>query len=238
MWTSKIVSMLSTISTVPFERGSAVDIETDSPLLNNGSAVRIKWPRSTLGLSLESIDTENGLVDIKLYDRNLNSESQPFKELATLASNIPNTGEIDVVIPDLSDVVSEGICQVSIRVEVRSSITGNNLQKKQRITKFVPILIKTAIWAGTFYLAASGLNKILCQNWVNSQSPGIGEEILDLVSTEYPCPPTLSRAKAPNSGFVPDAKDSDNFIKKALVDLQRRFFHPGTAACYRQSRTE
>ena len=203
--------MLTTISTVPFERGSVVDIETDTPLLNDGSSVRIKWPRSTLRLSLESIDTVNGLVDIKLYDRNLNSESQPFRELATLASNIPNTGEVDVVIPDLSDVLSEGICQVSVRVEVKSNITGNNRQKKQSIPKFVPVLIKTAIWAGKFYLAPSGINQKLCQIWVKTQAPGIGKQILDLVSKEYPCPPTLRRAKTPNSGFVPDAKDHDSF---------------------------
>ena len=42
--------------------------------------------------SLKSIDIKNSLVDIKLYERNMNSESQPSRELATLASNIPNTG--------------------------------------------------------------------------------------------------------------------------------------------------
>ena len=98
---------------MPFERGSVVDIETDSLLLRSGSAVKVKWPRNFLVPSLESIDVEKGLVDVKLYERNFNSESLPFREIATLASKIPNTGETDVIIPDLSDVLSEGgICQV------------------------------------------------------------------------------------------------------------------------------
>ena len=68
---------------MPFERGSAVDIETDSLLLKNGSAVKVKWPRDLLVPSLKSIDIKNSLVDIKLYERNMNSESQPSRELAT-----------------------------------------------------------------------------------------------------------------------------------------------------------
>ena len=85
----------------------------------------MKWPINFLVPSLESIDTKNGLVDVKLYERNLNSELQPFRELTTLASNIPNTGETNVVIPDLSDMISEGICQVSIKVEIKTGLPSS-----------------------------------------------------------------------------------------------------------------
>ena len=78
---------------MPFERGSVVDIETDSLLLRSGSAVKVKWPRNFLVPSLESIDVEKGLVDVKLYERNFNSESLPFREIATLASKMCSTLE-------------------------------------------------------------------------------------------------------------------------------------------------
>ena len=157
---------------VPFERGSAVDIETDSLLLKNGSAVKVKWPRDLLVPSLKSIDIKNSLVDIKLYERNMNSESQPSRELATLASNIPNTGETDFVIPDLSDMIGEGICEVSIKVEVKSLPTSSNLQIRRSIPKFVPFILPAAaallrfsIWAGKLYLRSNIKKKVLCQLW-------------------------------------------------------------------------
>ena len=226
---------------MPFERGSAVDIETDSLLLKNGSAVKVKWPRDLLVPSLKSIDIKNSLVDIKLYERNMNSESQPSRELATLASNIPNTGETDFVIPDLSDMIGEGICEVSIKVEVKSLPTSSNLQIRRSIPKFVPFILPAAaallrfsIWAGKLYLRSNIKKKVLCQLWVNSQPPGRGDEILNLVSTFFPCPPTVDRAQAENSGFEKDLKDSQIWGVNFFNDLQRKFFHPNTSVCYRQ----
>ena len=221
---------------MPFEKSSVADIETNSLLLRNGSAVKVKWPRDLLVPSLESIDTENGLVDIKLYERNLNSESHPFRELTTIASNIPNTGETDVIIPDLNDMVSGGICQVSIKVEIKSLPTGKIRRNIPKVAPVIlPALVKFSIWTGILYLGGSVANKVLCQRWVNSQPPGIGEEILDLVSMHYPCPPTLNRAQAPNSGFETDLKDSQIVGANYLNDLQRNFFHPNTFRCFRQS---
>ena len=233
---------------MPFERGSVVDIETDSLLLRSGSAVKVKWPRNFLVPSLESIDVEKGLVDVKLYERNFNSESLPFREIATLASKIPNTGETDVIIPDLSDVLSEGgICQVSINVEIKSLPTGNNLQKRRNIPKvaltILRALLKFSIWAGKLYLRVGLLDIATrpnylhdkCQDWVNSQHPGIGEEILDLVSRFYPCPPTLNRAQAPIFGFEIDLKDSQIWPLNYINDWQRNFFHSNAFMCFHQS---
>ena len=232
---------------MPFERGSVVDIETDSLLLRNGSAVKVKWPRDFLVPSLESIDKENGLVDIKLYERNLNSKSQPFKELATLASNIPNTGQADVVIPDFSNMIREGICQVSIKVEIKTGLPSGNDVQARSLSQVIDPLIRIGEWIGELYLMVkkSVVDQVVlrkndylhekCQNWVNSQRPGIGEEVLDLVSRFYPCPPTLNRAQAPNSGFETDLKDSQIWPLNDFNDWQRNFFHPNTFMCFRQS---
>ena len=164
-------------SIVPFERGSAVGIETDSLLLRNGSAIKVKWPRNLLVPSLQSIDIENSLIDIKLYERDFNSES---RELTTLASNIPNTGETDVIIPDLSNVISEEICPVSIKIEFS---TGSDLRKRRSISQFIKKAGRFFVWGRTFYLTFSAVGYFKCQEWVDSQPPGIGGKILDRVST-------------------------------------------------------
>ena len=214
-----ILKHKNNFSIVPFERGSAVDIETDSLLLRNGSAIKVKWPRDLLVPSLKSIDIENSLIDIKLYERDFNSES---RELTTLASNIPNTGETDVIIPDLSDVASEEICPVTIRVEVS---TGTDLRKRRSIFDTLKLVF---IWGKTYYQTFTAVSYSKCQEWVDSQPPGIGKKILDLVSKRYPCPPTLNRIKNLGSDFERDFFDY----------LLGSYFHPGAAACYRTRRFE
>ena len=214
-------------STVPFERSSVVDIETDSLLLRAGRVARLRWPRELLLPSLESVDTDNGVVNIRIYERNMSSETEPFRELATLAPNIPNTGQIDVVIPDLSNIVSESICPVSINVEIKSLPQSPNSPPKPQY--------KFSQWMGEAFLAVDTLFHDKCQEWVNSQPPGIGEEILNRVSTFYPCPPTLNRVQAPNSGFETDLKGSQIWPTNYFNNLQRNFFHPNTFKCYRQS---
>ena len=212
---------------VPFERSSVVDIEIDSLLLRAGRVARLRWPRELLLPPLESVNTDNGVVSIRLYERNMSSESEPFRELAMLAPNIPNTGQIDVVIPDLSNLVTESVCPVSINVEIRSLPQSPNLPPTPQYT--------FSQWTGEVYLATDTLFHDKCQEWVNSQPSGIGEEILSRVSTSYPCPPTVNRVLAPNSGFERDFKGSQLLPTNYFNNLLRQFFHPGTSQCYRQS---
>ena len=91
---------------------------------------------------------------------------------------------------------------------------------------------------GDAYLAISSTDRYFrdkCQEWANSQSDEIAATILDRVASVYPCPPTLSRVQAPNSGFKPDSIDSQIWPIPHFNTLLKDFFHPNTHSCYRQS---
>ena len=215
--------------TVPFERSSVVDIETDSNslILTPGRVVRLRWPRELLLPALDSVNTDNGVVTVRLYERNISSESQPFRELAMLAPNIPNTGQLDVAIPDVSNIVTESVCPVTINIEIRSlpQVPNSPPTPQYRFSQ----------WMGEAYVATNTALNSECQEWVSAQPIGIGEEILNRVTTFYPCPPTVNRVRAPNSGFDRDFKGSQLLSTNNFNNLQRNFFQTNTAECYRQS---
>ena len=111
------------------------------------------------------------------------------------------------IIPDLSDIVSEGNCPVSVRVEVKTNLPSNDGIQVRNLSQ---PLVRIGEWIGEVYLIVEksvvdevvSLKNNKCQDWVKTQRSGIGDEILDLVSMHYPCPPTLNRAQASNSGLI------------------------------------
>ena len=125
---------------MPFENARVVDVQTDSLLLETEKSVRVLWPSHLLLPSIESIDTANSIVDVKLYKVDLTSGAQVYKELATLAQYLPNSGDTILTIPSIT--VNESICQVSIAVEARS------LPISQPQYKF-------SLWSGVMYLVAT-----------------------------------------------------------------------------------
>ena len=130
-----------------------------------------------------------------------------------------------MLIPNINNMLSEGIYPVTINVEVKSP--------SQAIPQY-----KFLQWTGEMYLAVTSTDRYFhnkCQEWANSQSDEETAAILDRVASVYPCPPTLSRIQAPNSGFEIDMKDSLIESTMYFNNLQRDFFHPKTSVCYRQS---
>ena len=139
-------------------------------------------------------------------------------------------------------MVSEGICPVSVRVEVKTNLPSNDGIQVRSLSQ---PLVRIGEWIGEVYLMVekSVVDEIVslknnyfhdkCQDWVKTQPSGIGDEILDLVSMHYPCPPTLNRAQAPNSGFDTDLKDSQIWPLNSFNDWQKIFFHPNTFKCFR-----
>ena len=88
--------------------------------------------------------------------------------MATLAQYLPNSGDTILTIPSIT--VNESICQVSIAVEARS------LPISQPQYKF-------SLWSGVMYLVATSTRDFRerCQQWADSQSDGVGEELLKRV---------------------------------------------------------
>ena len=180
------------------------------------------WPSNLLLPPIESIDTVNSIVDIKLYKVDLTSGAQVYEELATIASYFPNSGNAIFTIPSVM-VLNESIFQVSIAVEVRS----------------LPISVpqyKFSLWSGVMYMLTTTTRDFRerCQQWADSQADGLGEELLERFTNVYSCPPTLNRVQSPNSGFELDTKNSELWSTDSYNTLLRNLFNPGTAVCYRQ----
>ena len=209
-----------------------MDIQSESLFVEAHESFRVQWPRQLLIPFTDSINPDNLLIDIKLSEIISSTKTESTRELATLASNLPNTGEANVTIPDLSNMVNATICPVAIQVEAK-----HNLTKKGAIPALV---IRLALWAGKKYLinqakkVKKGIrNRIFCEIWSATQPSGIGDTILNRVSCENPCPPTLSRIE--NSGFEEDFKPSQLVPTTFFDNTWREFFHPGSITCYRQS---
>ena len=215
---------------MPYEQANVVDMDTDSLLVKAGQDVRVLWPRQFFVPPISSIPLLNSIVDVKLYERNVSSDTVEPRELVSLARNIPNSGELSVQIPDIGNMVDGGVYPVTIGVEIRSLPQAPNLPPTPQY--------KFTQWMGDAYLAISSTDRYFrdkCQEWANSQPDEIAAAILDRVASVYPCPPTLSRVQAPNSGFKPDSIDSQIWPIPHFNTLLKDFFHPNTHSCYRQS---
>ena len=221
---------------MPYEQACVVDMDTDSLLVKAGQAVRVLWPHQFFVPPTNSIPLLNSIVDVKLYERNVSSDTVEPKELVLLAQNIPNSGEVFVQIPDIGNMV-RGIYTVTIAVEIKSLPEAPNLSSAPASASAPQY--KFTQWMGDAYLAIKTspdrFFRDKCQEWANSQSDEIAAAILDRVASVYPCPPTLSRVQAPNSGFKPDSIDSQIWPIPHFNSLLKDFFHPNTQSCYRQS---
>ena len=185
-------------------------------------------------------------MDITL--RVLDIGTGEWNMLATLASDLTNTGEAEVTIPDIPDlenyessvnpaVIEVGVSTASMTDTRKRSLFSNILNKigrlGLRIIKQTPMRIIKKFIRQTAQRAA-------CEAWALLQDDNVGEQINSRLP---PCPCTAERARAPNSGFEEEKLSSvvkvvgkvQNFLGTTIADdAFRNFFHPGAANCYRQ----
>lgn len=147
------------------------------------------------------------------------------REIVTLASNLFNTGMVNITIPDLTDVVNKTIVPVSIQAEASYEISDGEGSS---------FLINFELWTGKMYLRHLINTRSQCEAWSARQPRDLGITILNRVSRIYPCPPTLNRVMRQNSGFEEDFLPSLILQTETFDRLHRIFFHPGSIACYRQ----
>ena len=212
--------------TVSFERARTVDINTDSLFLETNKSISIIWPHTFLLSPTVAIDTNNILVDIKLYEIDTTNDTvSTTREIAALAADLFNTGMANITIPDLTDIINKTIVPVSIQAEARYDISdgaGSTFS------------ISFGLWTGKMYLRRLMTTRSQCEAWSAAQPGDIGTTILNRVSRIYPCPPTLNRVTRQNSGFEGDYLPSQILQTEAFDRIHRIFFHPGSIACYRQ----
>ena len=205
---------------VPFDRAYAVETQSESLLVEAHETIGINWPQQLLLPPITAMIPGGLRIDIKLYKITSSPNAETTREpLATLSPDFVNPGTATITIPDLSNMINATVCPVVIKVEATKTLVNYT----------------SALWTGMKYLITSTNNRPLCEEWSARQPSGEGNNILDRVAREYPCPPTISRVRIDNSGFEEDYKPSQLLPPSMLDSIPREFFHPGSSACYRQS---
>ena len=118
----------------------------------------------------------------------LNQDMNTHREIAILASNIPNSGSATVIIDGL-DLTDSDVYQVSVFIEARAIRTPNNERQIGTLSR------SAGVWTGIFFVTLSGIGRSLCDQWASTEPISIGQEILDRVRSQFPCPPTLAQAE-------------------------------------------
>ena len=223
--TQQIISSVIPPTASP-DRGHAVDFDYPDLLFEPGISFNLSWSPQ---LIIPFEDPNTYVVDIVLYE--YDEMSNIWKEIETLAADVPNSGERSVtIIADNSCLsnhgVNAGVCQVAIQVAVGRA-TGDSSSIAKRQVKFFEGI---GLWSGIAYMALSSELRERCEAWSESQPANVGREILDRLP---PCPPTVQRA-VEDSRFEEERLSSVIYV--TMFDVQwRSFFHEGAASCFRQT---
>ena len=197
------------IITVPLEELGDATIEESALLFEEGNSITVDWNPSDILRSVGSVTDINDIeLDVKLIEIDQN-----MREIAILASNIPNSGSATVIIDGL-DLTDSDVYQVSVFIEAHSIGTPNN--KRQ-----IGTLLRGGVWTGIIFVSLSGIGRFLCDQWASTEPISIGQEILDRVRSRFPCPPTLAQA---------ERSDSNLQLDNRLIF----FYHPDAENCFRQ----
>ena len=175
-----------------------------------GNSITIGWNPSEILRSVGSLTDENIELDVKLIE--LNQDMNTHREIAILASNIPNSGSATVIIDGL-DLTDSDVYQVSVFIEARAIRT--NERQTGTLSR------SAGVWTGIFFVTLSGIGRSLCDQWASTEPISIGQEILDRVRSQFPCPPTLALARS----------DSNLQLDNRLIF----FYHPNAENCFRQT---
>ena len=203
--------------TVSFDEGFRVQVNASNLVFMPETALSITWLPETI---VPAVDPDSYTVAIRLYC--FSNESDTFKEVATIARNICNSGQADVILPALN--ISD-VCPLSIQVSLsgetalltKRQISGTAVKRLIKIGELdIPAGARTVIaylTGGFISLALRGL----CELWCLTQR-GIGATLLAAV---LPCPPTQPMARC----------DPRFEIENKQVS---RTFHPQSDRCFRQ----
>ena len=194
---------------MPLEELGEATIEERTLLFEVGNSITVGWNPSDILRSVGGLTDDNIELDVKLIE--LNQDMNTHREIAILASNIPNSGSATVRIDGLDQSDSE-VWQVSVFIEaraIRTQIANTSLSR-------------SGVWTGIFFVTLSGIGRSLCDQWASTEPISIGQEILDRVRSQFPCPPTLAQARRSNSNLQPDNR---------LIF----FYHPNAENCFRQA---
>ena len=142
--------------------------------------------------------------------------------MTTLDSNVANTGSATVTVPTISHSSNQSVYVAVISIEAKGSDPLNPTlfdKAEGRVTQWTDI-----IWIVSTNKQSSGTKLwSACKAWSTSEPSSIGQQLLDKVNSDFPCPPTIGQARTVNSGLIED-RDT------RMIG----FFHPKAFKCFHQ----
>ena len=182
--------------------------------------ITLTWSTTSLTEPVQDIiHPTDLLVDIKLHIFQITNDVPTLEQVATLDSNVANTGSATVKIPTISHSSNQSVYTAIISVEAKGRNPTLFDKAEGRVTQWTDI-----IWIVSTNKQSSG-SKLwsACKAWSTSEPSSIGQQLLDKVRSDFPCPPTIGQARTVNSGLIEDR--NTRLIK---------FLHPLAAKCYHQ----
>ena len=195
-------------------------IDVDRILIEYNDMLKLTWNPEDV---LPNMDNPREyFLDIVLYVLDMDSNTWTVSEV--LADSVANDGSHDIIFRSDFETVHPAAIQVLVKPP--DFITGKGLGSALLAG------LRVGLWTRVAYItfADPELLRHKCNEWLGTQQPGIGEEILARLPF---CPRTMDEANQPNSGF--EEEKFSSYIRISTFDnFYREFFHPDTKSCFRQ----
>ena len=181
------------------------------------------WSTVSLTKPLKNVITPSDLlVDIKLHIFQISNNVSTLEQVTTLDSDVANTGSATVTVPIISHSSNQSVYAAIISIEAK----GSNLQNLTLFDKAEGTVTQWTdiIWIVSTNKQSSGIKLwSACKTWSINEPSSIGQQLLEKVRSDFPCPPTIGQARTVNSGLLED-RDTK------LIE----FFHPKAFKCFHQ----
>ena len=206
------------------DKASTVIFENQDPFISSLTVLKLRWsPQSILPIQPANSYT----VDIILREYNITSQEWKF---TSLAKNVPNTGYIEVTVPEMAPAenYNDSVVPAVVQISVSKSSSDQLLQSRKRgllrriAVETIAILTKVLI---SIALPNDLETRLFCEVWGLTQSRKLAQQI---AAELPPCPCTENDIESPGS--------RDTFTKEERVFAEglQRVFHPDAKSCFRE----
>ena len=207
------------------EDDSRVDISSRELPIYVGDEITLTWSSTSLTEPVQAIiHPTDLLVDINLYIFQISNDVPTLEKVATLDNDVDNSGSATVKLPTISHSSNQSAYAAIISIEAKGSDSQNPTlfdKAEGTVTQWTDI-----IWIVSTNKQSSDTKLwSACKAWSISEPSSIGQQLLDKMRSDFPCPPTIGQARTVNSGLV---EDKDTRLIKFLHPLAAKCFHQRT----------
>ena len=213
-----------------------------SLIVELGRSIEVSWKPNDIFPTIE--DPNSFMVEVYFYVNVINNKKRIWLPIHK-QPDIPNSGQASFTLfylpNDLRNNLSSAIIHVTVG-KVNDTSINKELIKKIQMQRRIPFPFRVGIWSGLLLVtdASDGRRQrdekskfeTQCLNW--RQNCRKQQDDVNLREFLLPCPPTLDRARLPNSGLEELRFDSFLFTTtyhSQLMDI----FHPGVSKCFVQA---